>query len=176
MFPISKLVRTTALLSTLLPWALPARAQTPEAIAKAAVVAETAAVAVHADRFGELWDRVAGAYLKGKVPSREAFVAGMSRGREQLGRFSGMRLIRQGFATRDQQARYEGEIYSFDYVASYQAGDFLERYVVTRQGEAFVLAGMWTFQVATPPAGPEDDELSAITSCRPMPGVTGVVC
>ena len=110
---------------------------------EAANVANAVMTALGEKRYEVIWDDMTSDVFKQKT-SRDAFLSGLSSGREELGDLTGSQLIDVQSAEDDPQSGYKGTIYSFTYLNSYSVGQFHERIIVLKDDSgAFGMGGLW---------------------------------
>jgi len=95
-------------------------------------------------QYPKLWDSQTSEFFKSKL-TRDSFVANMSMGRQQLGSPTGdPRFVDMAYSQSDPATGFKGEIYAFNFLCSYSAGNFYERIVVVKESDGkFRLSGIW---------------------------------
>jgi hypothetical protein len=94
--------------------------------------------------YSKLWDSQTSAFFKSKL-TRDSFLANMTIGRQQLGAPIGdPKFVDMAYSQSDPSTGFKGEIYAFNYLSSYAAGNFYERVVVVKEQDGhFRMSGLW---------------------------------
>ncbi len=110
---------------------------------EAAKAANAVMTALGEKRYEVIWDDMTSDVFKQKT-NRDAFLAGLSSGREELGDLTGSELIDVQSALDDPESGYKGMIFSFTFLNAYSAGQFHERIIMLKDGDgAFRMGGLW---------------------------------
>jgi hypothetical protein len=108
--------------------------------------AQAAKEILHSLREGQytkLWDTQTSAFFKAKM-TKDSFLANMSMGRQQLGKPGNSKFVDMAYSQSDPSSGTKGEIYAFNYLNAYAAGNFYERVVVIKEADGkFRMAGLW---------------------------------
>ena len=95
------------------------------------------------NQFQRLWDTQMSAYVK-SLGNRESFIANWTFWRAQLGAVRGSKLIATAYSQDDALTGRKGQIYTFDYLNSYDRGDRYLRIVLEKENDGvFRMGGFW---------------------------------
>jgi hypothetical protein len=104
---------------------------------------------IDSDHFADVWDNHIAAPFKSHM-TKQAFMANLSMGRAQVGKFVSGSFVSMTYATSDPSG-YTGEIYGFTYLDTYANGKFYDRLVVIKEKDGqFRLAGLFSAPAVPP--------------------------
>jgi hypothetical protein len=101
------------------------------------------------NQFADVWDNHIAALFKSHM-TKQAFMANLSMGRAQVGKFVSGSFVSMTYATSDPSG-YTGEIYAFTYLDTYANGKYYDRLVVVKEQDGqFRLAGLFSAPAVPP--------------------------
>lgn len=90
-----------------------------------------------------VWNNQMSEFFRTKM-TKDSFLANMTIGRQQLGTLTESKFIDMAYSQIDPASGIKGEIYGFNYLNTYSAGNFYERIVVIKEKDGkFRLAGLF---------------------------------
>ena len=93
--------------------------------------------------YSVVWENHMSKFFKSTV-TKDSFLANLSIGRQNLGKFISSKFIDQSYAKGDPSTGYQGSVYAFNYLNVYSGIKLYERVVVINQDNTgFKLAGFW---------------------------------
>ena len=100
-------------------------------------------ISLQQKKFETIWDTQTSEFFKSKT-TKNSFIANMTLGRQQLGTPKESKFVDMAYAQSDPPTGFKGEIYAFNYLNTYEAGNFYERIVVVKEKDGrFRLSGLW---------------------------------
>jgi hypothetical protein len=99
--------------------------------------------AIQEKKYEDVWNTRVSKAFQSKT-SKDAFVTNLQLGRQQVGNFVKSTFIDMQSGKAQPGSGFEGDVYTFNYRATYANGTFYERVVIIKDPDGkFRLAGLW---------------------------------
>lgn len=99
--------------------------------------------AIQDKKYEEVWNtRMSKAYQS--KTTKAAFIINLKLGRQQVGNFVKSTYVDMASGKAQPGSGFDGDVYTFNYQATYEAGNYYERVVIIKDPDGkFRLAGLW---------------------------------